>query len=432
MEPDAAIFYRSCNFCGAQDFRLFRVRDLPFPQQLYGDLELSCPDVGQALKLQYLECVDCGLIGVNPLTFFSDIDRRSFDGEPDLGTETRVAWTGFDYEWYEKGKIEITAYYNQYFSLDRFRRLNRILDVSCGPAITLNWLATHENWKVSGVDPDRHSVREALSRYGISITNGLIDDVNEPNESFDIVWMDNSLEHTFDPLGTMLSAFRLLRKGGAFLIAVPNGEALSVKFLDEHMLWGHWFLYSPLTISRMLTRIGFTVTKLNAVQTEVNPHLKEHGVDTDAILPTFHVVVPGRRSIEHVLSHTPCYSDFFTMLAIKPEDAPEVSPHESELRGIATGSLQHRKAVTLCGTPKDPGPDLAEPGILIAGLEGRLIRQPDTASDSGKVYFVENGIRRWVLSRKWLDAQGFWYPDDVTVIRPELFSLLQEGPEIAD
>src|SRR5579872_6799015 len=133
MEPSSAIFFRSCNFCGAEDFRLFRTRDIPFPKQLYSDIPLTCPEVGQALKLQYLECLECGLVANNPLTFFSDIDRRSFDGEADLETEVRVAWAGFDYEWYEKDKLELTRYYNQYFSLDRFRRLNRFLDVSCGP-----------------------------------------------------------------------------------------------------------------------------------------------------------------------------------------------------------------------------------------------------------------------------------------------------------
>jgi SAM-dependent methyltransferase len=436
MDPSSAIFFRSCNFCGAQNYRLFHFRDLGFPRQLYGDSQLTCPDVGRALKLQYLECLECGLVCLNPLTFFSDINRRRFDGEGGgegaWDKEARVAWSGFDYDWYEKGKFELAHYYNQYLCLDRYRRLNRFLDVSCGPAAALHWLTQHTSWKVFGVDPDQHSVKTARERYGISITNGLIDDVEEPNESFDVVWMDSAFEHVFDPLGTLLSAFRLLRKGGALILFVPNDQALSVKYLDEQMLWGHWFLYSPLTLFRTLTRIGFSVEKLNASQREVNPRLREFGVDIDAILPAFNVIVAGRQAIEHVLSLTPCYSDYFTIIAIKGEDAPEISPRESELREIASKSLVERQDVDISMVPSKRDPNIDGPEALIVSLEGRLIRLPDSAIDNGKVFFVERGIRRWVLSRKWLDDRGFWFPDDVIELRPELFSRIPEGPDITD
>jgi hypothetical protein len=280
----------------------------------------------------------------------------------------------------------------------------------------------------------------ARSRYGISISNGLIDDVQEPSESFDVVWMDNSLEHTFDPLGTMLTAFRLLRKGGAFLIFVPNGQGMSTKYLDQHMYWGHWFLYTPLTLSRMLARVGFRVQKVHASQSAagagmlghttsvglVDPKVKE-GIDVEGIMPAFNVVAGGPR-IEPVLTRTPCYSDFFTILAVKPEDAPEVSPLDSELRAIADQSLLHRTAVTISKTPASPGPDLAAPHNLIASLEGRIIRQPD----GDAVYVVENGIRRRVLSETWVAAEGFRLPDDATLVQPNIFAMMPEGPEIRE
>ena len=436
-----AIFFRSCNFCGSQDFRVFRSRpDIWFPKQLYGDLPLSCPEVGETLKLQYLECVRCGLIGVNPLTFFSDINRRSFDGEKDI-----VAWAAGDYAEYEKGKLVLSECGNRYFSLSRFRRLNRILDVSCGPGITLQWLARNEGWKVTGVDPDRYSVRMAQSRFGLSITNGLIDDVQESSESFDIVWMDNSLEHTFDPLSTMLTAFRLLRKGGAFLIFVPNGDALIVKHMDQHLYWGHWFQYTPPVLFRMLTRIGFSVEKLHASVVAAGdprerlhhrfsekpagtslPDLAQRGVDVDAVLPAFHVVATGER-IGPVLSRTPCYADFFTMLAIRPEDAPEISPLDAELRAVAGQSMLHRKTVNIVETPRDSAPDISDRRVLLASLEGRLVCVEGTASESVRSYFIENGARREVLSAEWLEARHLLLPDDATAIAPELFALLPEG-----
>ena len=89
---------------------------------------------------------------------FSDINQRSFDREMDL-----VAWAGFNYESYEQGTVDLTRYHNKYFSVDRFRRLNRVLDVSCGPGVTLNWFASQKNWTVFGVDPDRHAIGTSQS-----------------------------------------------------------------------------------------------------------------------------------------------------------------------------------------------------------------------------------------------------------------------------
>ena len=425
MPSPPAIFYRSCNFCGGQDFRRYRSLDNPFPAQLYRDAPLSCPDIGRHLKLQYLECVACGLLGINPLTHFSEIDRHSFDGE--IGV---VAWADNDYRSYEKGKRDLTHYYNQYLALDRYRRLNRFLDVSCGPGVTLDWLAKNAGWQVFGIDPDRHSVKMAHERYGLTIANGLIADLPDANESFDVVWMDNSLEHSFDPLGTLLAAWRLLRKGGALVILVPNSDALHVQLLDWHMYWGHWFLYSPLPLFRLLTRIGFTVIKLKATQEEFSPELPRRGVDIDKLRPLFHVAAPASSHLEQVLLRTPCYADFFTMVAIKPENANEVSPNEGVLKEIAAASRLQRDSVRLRPDAQNSDIQFPTTGTLINSLERRLIRQPDGVENSDRVYFVENGIRHWVLSASWLQARGFWFPDDVAAIPSDLFLQLPEGPPL--
>src|SRR5262249_54507471 len=125
-------------------------------------------------------------------------------------------------------------------------------------------------------------------------------------------------------------------------------------------------------------------------------------------------------------------SDFFALLAIKPEDACEISPREFELRAIAEKSMVQRTAVNLSSRQNSSAPDPVEQANLIHSLEGRLIRRPGSDVESEKAFFVQNGVRRWVLSKKWLDAQGFWYPDDVTTVPPEVLSQLPEGAEIAD
>src|SRR5690606_12666642 len=102
----------------------------------------------------------------------------------------------------------------------------------------------------------------ARERYGLEVANGLIHDVRERGESFDLILMDNSLEHTFDPLSALLASFRLLRKGGGLFVFVPNADGLSTLHLNDNVHWGHWFLYTPRVLVRMLESIGFRVVRV--------------------------------------------------------------------------------------------------------------------------------------------------------------------------
>jgi SAM-dependent methyltransferase len=338
-----APFYRSCNFCGGASFRVFRrLPQVGFPPQIHADQPLADPTIGKRLSLQYLECTGCGLIAINPLPRFADIDRTSFDGERNV-----VAWVDVDWNVYESGKRDVIRIVEEQYVFDDYRRTNRLLDVSCGPGVSLAWLRDAKAWQVDGTDPDQHSVRLAQQRYGLTIHNGLIHQLRAPAGKYDLVLMDNSLEHTFDPLATLLEAYRLLRPGGALFVFVPNSDGLSTIHLGDNVHWGHWFLYSPRALVRMLERIGFRVTRLIAIQNPVNPRLAEVGVDAAAQLDDLQVDLNGVDAVRDGVASRRLVADYFNLLAVKPEDADERSPRDAQLRAIANESRVERTAVRI-------------------------------------------------------------------------------------
>jgi glycosyltransferase involved in cell wall biosynthesis/SAM-dependent methyltransferase len=336
------VFYRCCNFCGGNQFRVFKRIDIPFPERIYGDRGLTFPNVGKDLKLQYLECLACGLVGINPLTRFSDINRRSFDGERNI-----VAWADLDYEWYEADKLkQIRAVYDQY-ELEKFRQSNRILDVSCGPGVSLKWLRDEKGWEIFGIDPDRYAAKVAWEKYRLRIANGLIHDLEVPDEYFDLIIMDNSLEHTFDPLGTLLRAWRFLRKGGGLFIATPNCQGLSTQFLNDNVHWGHWFLYSPKTLCKILRRVGYSISTLYAIQNPINPVLIETGINLDPYREGLAVSLLGDEIVAAQISKVPIYSDYFNLMALKPFDyVPSQKDHE-EVSFISQASMKELPEVAI-------------------------------------------------------------------------------------
>jgi glycosyltransferase involved in cell wall biosynthesis/2-polyprenyl-3-methyl-5-hydroxy-6-metoxy-1,4-benzoquinol methylase len=343
LSPSAeGVFYRCCNFCGGKQYRVFKRIDIPFPDRIYSDRGLTFPDVGRHLKLQYLECLGCGLVGINPLTRFSDISRNSFDGERNI-----VAWADLDYAWYEADKLKQTCIVYDQYELETFRHSNRVLDVSCGPGVSLKWLRDEKRWEVFGIDPDRYAAKVAWERYRLRIKTGLIHDLKVPAEYFDLIIIDNSLEHTFDPLSTLLRAWRLLRKGGGLFIATPNCHGLSTQFLNDNVHWGHWFLYSPEVVCKILSRIGYKVSILYAIQNPVNPILVEKGLNLDPYREGLAVSLVGNETVTAQIGKAPIYSDYFNLMALKPPDWVPPARFEEQLTGIAQASIEELTEVTI-------------------------------------------------------------------------------------
>jgi SAM-dependent methyltransferase len=193
---------------------------------------------------------------------------------------------------------------------------------------------------VFGIDPDRHSVRTAWERYKITVDNGHIENINTAAESFDLVIMDNSLEHDFNPLGTLLKAYLLLRKGGGLFIATPNCNGLSTRFLEANAHWGHWFLFSPNTMYDILKRIGFAVHRVFAAQETIDQKIIDQGYDTEAYQESLRISLIGEDTVAAKINNLSFCSDYFHVMATRPLHADSGFSSEAELRSIAECSLQ--------------------------------------------------------------------------------------------
>jgi SAM-dependent methyltransferase len=64
--------------------------------------------------------------------------------------------------------------------------------------------------------------------------------------------------------------------------------------------------------------------------------------------------------------------------------------------------------------------------------EGKLIRREGNTPDDGKVYFVRQGRKQWVIDAGWISAHGFRWPEDVTVIPANELDEIPLGDPIHD
>ena len=127
----------------------------------------------------------------------------------------------------------------------------RILDIGCGLGVYVRKFREFSD-EVCGIDIDAKRLRE-----GAKTTPGLMLSVGEhlpfPSETFDVVVLNEVIEHVHDDQATMAEAFRVIRPGGHIAIYAPNrlypfethGIYLGKRFVFGNIPFVNW-LPNPL------------------------------------------------------------------------------------------------------------------------------------------------------------------------------------------
>jgi len=141
----------------------------------------------------------------------------------------------------------------------------RVLDIGCGDGRNLNWYREIDPARVTtcGVELDPKAKRIAEDN-GHTVWIERFEELDLPNESFDLITSNHVIEHVEDPVGFNRKAWRLLRPGGVCSFETPNIDCLQAKwFRDKY--WGgyhfprHWVFYTRETIEHMLSASGFSL-----------------------------------------------------------------------------------------------------------------------------------------------------------------------------
>jgi SAM-dependent methyltransferase len=117
-------------------------------------------------------------------------------------------------------------------------------------------------WRVAGIDIDEAAIARArLAMPDGDFRAGDPEDVDFEAHRFDLIRLDNTLEHVPAP-ETLLARARLwLRDGGRIIIYVPHGRSASIQLFGELAIniWPpyHLQLFSRAGLRRLLENVGF-------------------------------------------------------------------------------------------------------------------------------------------------------------------------------
>ena len=123
----------------------------------------------------------------------------------------------------------------------------RLLDVGCGEGYTLAFF--HEQgWSVKGVDFSSAGVESKNPGCIDALVTGdifaLLKAEMATSETYDVVWLQNVLEHVLDPLDLLKSLRTLVSPGGLAVFTVPNDCSITQRaaLTHQHIDSAFWVL----------------------------------------------------------------------------------------------------------------------------------------------------------------------------------------------
>jgi SAM-dependent methyltransferase len=210
-----------------------------------------------------IDCAACGFRHALPLPDPAQLEKAYREQYYADEKPTFLTHAGEDQAWAELAQNDRLEIFER--RLPESRR--RLLDIGSGPGFFLR-TAKFRGWEVMGIEPSRQAAAHARS-LGVAVTEGFFNSEAAPAlGSFDVVHLNNVLEHVPDPVGILTLARDRLTPGGIICVNVPNDFSPFQLAGRNEVNAGDWWLAPPHhlnyfdfeSLSGMLTRLGFAVT----------------------------------------------------------------------------------------------------------------------------------------------------------------------------
>lgn len=122
--------------------------------------------------------------------------------------------------------------------IKRFKLEGKVLDVGCATGFFLE-AAQKEGFEPYGVEFSMFSSSVAKKKFGDeAIYNGVLEDSQFPDGSFDVIAMSDLLEHVKTPQAVMAKAAALLKPDGIIMVMTPDTGSLTHRLMGEK--WVHY------------------------------------------------------------------------------------------------------------------------------------------------------------------------------------------------
>lgn len=149
-----------------------------------------------------------------------------------------------------------------------------MLDVGCGEGFALSYFKK-QGWQVKGFDFSDAGVKaqnpDCLDDLRTGDVFALLDAEIQSRRRYDVIWLQNVLEHVLEPIDLLASLRGLINDQGMAVVTVPNDfsriqeEALSRGYIDREF-WvatpDHISYFNHLTLPAAANAVGWSCIEL--------------------------------------------------------------------------------------------------------------------------------------------------------------------------
>jgi SAM-dependent methyltransferase len=241
MTPKAAGADRyRCNYCGQTEASTVSegIRDWEY---------------GVEGNYAYLRCANCHGVQLAPFPGLDDL-RKAYD---------------IEYHGYATGEKRGALFSMLYGAKEALfqRQMNqlvkpssKVLDVGCGAGEFLLSMQALGLDQLEGIDFSQEMI-DSLTQRGIKGFCGTFPDFNGAVGSYDLISMNNYLEHTLEPATELDQAMTLLQPGGHLVGEVPGFDSWERQLFGRY--WGgnhvprHTYQFGPRFLRQLLAQCGY-------------------------------------------------------------------------------------------------------------------------------------------------------------------------------
>jgi len=224
-----------------------------FPAEAEGKPDW-CPACGAIRQNQSYDkipslfrCPGCGLLSRSPreIALIREANIEAFDG-------MRQGWWEIKYdEWnaLERGKILPP------------HAVGKALEIGPGRGGFIAYLQRN-GYKVEGIDISSAICSDLEKRFGVTMVCGTLEEFCKTLK-YDLISAHHVMEHLWELSDFLVKCRSLLSEEGFLLLSCPNASS----WLAEFRAWPgyepyHSFFFTPDTLSKVLSRNGFTVERV--------------------------------------------------------------------------------------------------------------------------------------------------------------------------
>lgn len=196
---------------------------------------------------QLVRCLSCDLVYAN---------------EPPDQQQLALAYHQADYDSSQEAEDAATAYITAMQPiLAKLQQKQSVLEIGSGTGVLLELLQQQGFSQLVGIEPSAAAIAAAPQHRQAWLKLGIFNEADFEPESFDLICCFMTLEHVSDPMATTVAAFRLLKRGGVFIVVTHDYRSVVNRLLGKRspiIDIEHLQLFSKTSIHELFKRTGFT------------------------------------------------------------------------------------------------------------------------------------------------------------------------------